>query len=100
MSTNWMTRRMPKTKHRPQPLSREDVLALVEFINGNDPRFTAIRLTTMHADYPFRAQCFQRETGTYAQIFHSVEDYSTNATAQVEDPQFHAALGQWTAARS
>lgn len=99
MSNNWTARRIPKIRHRPRPLSRQDVVDLVEFINGNDPRFTAIRLTTMHADYPFRAQCFLRDTGTYVQLFHSIEDYSTNAAGQIEDPVFHEALKLWSVAR-
>jgi hypothetical protein len=85
---------------RPEPLSNQNALDLIGFINENDPRCTARWLSTGHADYKYRAQCFRRDTGGTALLYHSIHGYSADARHQVEDPEFLAALTQWVAAWS
>jgi hypothetical protein len=86
--------------NRPEPLSNQDALDLVGFINENDPRYTARWLTTGHTDYKYRAQCFRRDTGGHALLYHSIQGYGADARRQVEDPEFLAALTRWVAARN
>ena len=88
-----------RNQSRPRPLSNQDASDLIGFINENDPRYTAGSLTTGHADFPYRAQCFRRDTGGYASLFHSIQGYCADARSQVEDPVFQAALTRWIAAR-
>ena len=88
-----------RNQSRPEPLTSQDAWALIAFINAHDPRYTAQSLTTGHADFPYRAQCFRRDTGVYALLYHSVQDYGADARSQVEDPLFQAALTQWLATR-
>ena len=88
-----------RDQSRPKPLSHQDAFELIGFINDNDPRYTARPLITGHADFPYRAQCFRRDTGGYAFLYHSIQGYSAEARRQVDDPLFQAALTRWIAAR-
>lgn len=89
-----------RNQSRPKPLSNQDVFALVAFINTNDPRYTAGILMTGHTDFPCRAQCFRRDSGASAYLYHSIQGYAADARSQVNDPTFQSALTQWIVMRA